>query len=861
MKTNSRGATLTEMMVAVAILSIGALGLLGAMGGIQKAVQVAKTTTLAATLAQEQMQILKQRVYYQILVTTAPAYDTNYAPNIAYDPSYFPPEPVLEGGVNYTRYTLVEAAEESGGVITTLPPGTPDTGMKLVTTTVIWNVGAEKKKAVLRTIVSNPDTVTANSIFNGTVRDASTLAPIPGAMVNMAENVGWRDETNASGVYQIELSPGSFTLGVVVPGYFPAHRSVSISALQTKTEDFDLVPMSSGSAVGQDLWVNPNVVISQVIVSTAQAEQSNFEAQIIELYNPTASTITVGSGSTPNQLLLKIASGCSGANYVTCSGSTYGIKLNYINDVIHPYGYYVIANTGTFTVNGASMTADAVYADDANTFCSAAPLATYWNLGSVPPVKKLAPTAHGATFFVTDSSGTILDAVGYDHSGIQSPFCEGNCLQVAAGGAAGEQYVRYPSTSAAFADFSSYGRAYDSGSNRVDFTTNTTVLYPVFGSSTTLSSSSVVSGRVPVGAIISATDGLSLTTQAYASGSPPTARFALTQVATGTWTMLVSSGAWSIQHDTVTIAATGSVFTLPSTMNFLNTPNTDGFISGRVTDVLGSPIASAVPVDSGGAGLTGYASTVNGRYMLRVSSGLVNVTANSGIGAVETYVSGSSVGVSVELGVVTSGVDFDLSQGGRISGFVTRDGVNALPGVAVVALDINGYAQDQQASGPDGYFTTLNIATGTYEVQLSLDSLESANPSSATVSVTAGGNVFAGTFTVTGALGTITGAVDVGGAPLRTGALIVVTTSTLAGSPPAPPALSSNTLSSSPYYAVSSKEDGTYSVDVRQSTSPAYRVYAYYVTYGGANPTVNSSVQTGVQVLSGQTVTGVDFSW
>lgn len=861
MKTNSRGATLTEVLVAVAILSIAVLGLLGAMTGIQKAVQVAKTTTLAATLGQEQMQILKQRVYYQILVTTAPAYDTNYTPNIAYDPGYFPPEGVLEGGVYYTRYTLVEVAQESGGVIVTLPPNTADTGMKLVTTTVIWSIGAERKKAVLRTIVSNPDTVTANSIFNGTVRDANTLTPIPDALVNVAENVGWRDETNASGVYQIELSPGSFTLGVVVPGYFPAHRSVSIAALATQTQDFDLVPMSSGSAVGSDLWVNPNVVISQVIVSTAQADQAAFEAQIVELYNPTASTITVGSGSTPDQLKLKIVSGCSGANYVTCSGSTYGIKLNYINDIIHPYGYYVIANTGTFTVNGTSMTADAVYADDANTFCTGSPAAANWNLGSTPPRKLLAPTGHAGTFYVTDSSDTILDAVGWDHGGIVSSYCEGSCLQVAAGAAIGEQYIRYPSTAAAYADFQNYGRAYDSGANGVDFTTNTAVLYSVFNSSTVLSSASVVSGRPAVGAIVSASDGLSLTTQAYASGTPPTARFALTQIATGTWTMLVSSGSWAIQHDTVTIAALGDVFTLPSTMNVLNQPNTDGFISGQVTDVVGSPIAQSVPVDSGGAGQTGYASTANGRYMLRVSTGLVNVTANSGVGAVETYVSGSSVGVSVALGVVTSGVNFNLSQGGRISGFVTRDGVNALPGVAVVALDINGYAQDQQVSGPDGRFTTLNISTGTYDLQLSLDSLESASPSSATVSVTAGGNVFAGTFTVSGALGTITGAVEVGGAPLRTGALIVVTTSTLAGAPPAPPALSSTTLTGSPYYAVSSKEDGTYSVDVRQSTSPAYRVYAYYVTYGGASPTINSSVQTNVQVLSGQTVTGVDFSW
>ena len=859
MLTNGRGATITELMVATAVLSVSVVGLLGAFTGIQRVVQGSKTVTLASTLAQEQMQILKQKVYYQILITTNPAYDLNFSPSVEYDPGYFPAQTILEGGVSYTRYTLVEVVKEDSGAIVHLPPGTPDTGMKLVTVTIAWKIAGEPKKLAVRTIVANPDTVTANAIFNGTVRNATTLAPISGAVVNVAENLGWRDTANGIGVYSINLSPGSFTLGTVVPGYFPAHRSVSIAGGQTQTQDFDLVPMSSGTATGTRLWINPSPVISQVVISTVQAD-TGVEAQFIELYNPTAAAIVVGSGSTPAGLKLKITSGCSGAGSVTCAGSVYGIKLDYANTTIPAFGHYLIANVSTFTVGGVVKTADAVFADDAAGYCSSPPLAAWWNPAATPKLKKLAPNGHAATFYLTDSSDQILDAIGWDHGGTVSNYCETSCLQFAAGGPVGQQFVRLPSTAPVAADFANNGRAYDSNANRVDFTTTSAgLVYPVFSSADGVKT--LLSGKPAIGAIVSANDGLSQSTQAYGVGSPPYAAFALSQVATGTWTMLVSSGSWTLEHDTVTIPASGSVFTLASTMSFLNTPNSDGFVSGTVANVLGMAISPAIPVDPGGAGAVKYASVSNGRYLLRVTPGSVDIVANSGIGAAANYISGSSLAVTATLGGIKSGVDFLLSQGGRVSGFITRDGVNPLPGVAVSLIDVNGYSRDQPVSGSDGRFTSLNVSTGVYSVEPALDSLESASPATAAVTVTSGGNAFSSTFTIAGALGSITGSVTLGGAPLRTGALIVVTTATLTGAPPAPPTLDAAALTGSPYYLASSQEDGTFRVDVRQSTAPAYRVYAYYTSYSGAVPVISAQSLTGVQVLAGQTVSGNNFAW
>jgi hypothetical protein len=90
----------------------------------------------------------------------------------------------------------------------------------------------------------------------------------------------------------------------------------------------------------------------------------------------------------------------------------------------------------------------------------------------------------------------------------------------------------------------------------------------------------------------------------------------------------------------------------------------------------------------------------------------------------------------------------------------------------------------------------------------------------------------------------------------------MMTTNTLAGTLPGPPPISSTTLSSSPYYFGSSREDGSFSVSVRQSTNPAYNIYAYYTTIGSTGAVSTSyKKQTNVPVLSGQTVGPYLLQW
>src|SRR4029077_12949039 len=82
---NQSGLTITELMIAVALFGIGILGSVAAFNAIHRGIQSSKTRTLASNIAQEKMQIVMQKPYYEVLVTTAPAFRVDFTPPIPYD--------------------------------------------------------------------------------------------------------------------------------------------------------------------------------------------------------------------------------------------------------------------------------------------------------------------------------------------------------------------------------------------------------------------------------------------------------------------------------------------------------------------------------------------------------------------------------------------------------------------------------------------------------------------------------------------------------------------------------------------------------------------------------------------------------
>ena len=291
----------------------------------------------------------------------------------------------------------------------------------------------------------------------------------------------------------------------------------------------------------------------------------------------------------------------------------------------------------------------------------------------------------------------------------------------------------------------------------------------------------------------------------------------------------------------------------------LSSVATQGFVSGSVTDAVGNPISvpsNGIPVSGGGVSVN--ASPANGIYFLRLTSGTYDVTANAG-NVSSSYVSQTSATINVQLGMINSDVNFTLSSGGRISGFVTRDGTNAISSVGVIANDVNDITRDQEVTNSTGRFLLINLSPGQYTVEPVLGSGESSTPAFATVTVSAGSTVSVGTFTVAGVFGTVRGNVTATGDPIRTGVLILCTTTTISGTPPV---LSSTTLSGTGYYMTNSYEDGTYSIDVVGSTTTSYKMYGYYTTFSGTSAEHNDSyADRTVSVTAGNTTSGQNFAW
>jgi len=872
-RINNSGVSLAELLIAITLIGIGIMASAEAFKGISKSVQNSKSKSLASNIAQEKMQVIMQKSYYEVLVTTAPAFKTIGSTTFAYDPLYFAPEIMFEGGIRFTRYTDVQVVQENSGAIQILSPNTPDTGMRQITVTVVWQSELGEKYLSIQSVLNNPNTVMSNVILNGIVRNAATGSAIPNAVVNAAENIGWRDTADAAGNYQIHLVLGSFNFQASAPGYYSQILPLSIGA-GGLSQNFNLTPISTGTITGT-AWLNPHVVISQVVASTGPSNSIEY----IELYNPTTAPINVGTNPNNANAKLWIVTGDAAGNALPDP------QLVYISTYIPINGFYLITNTGDgggsgtscdpITIQGTVVSPDACWrfiGGSAGSYNHALQCHPFGgNNGCSSP----GPNAGGVALFNNNGNAwtgvgglTVIDGMAWNGNGtIPNAYLTSPLTPVSGlgGMGVGEDFMRRVDTSTAWT--TSYGNSYNTTNTFTDFNDTYSALLnvsPPFAPRTTATIRTPKTGMPAYGTIASVTDGNSVPSSATARGiagnysTPPYAQFFVSGVSTGAWIVFLDSGVYTAEIDTVSVVALSTTSAPNATTNPVGTMATalsnvgiTGMISGKVTDVLGTPL-SGITVTAGGYSTT---SSANGSYFLRVAIGTYDVTANPG-NANGLYAIGLNTGLTVSAGDVTQNITFALPQGGKINGWITRDGVNALPGVTVVALDANGSARDTEVSATNGQFLLINLTTGTYTVQPVLDSKETASPASASVSVSVGVTTWSSTFTVTGAMGTVVGNVTAAGQPIKSGVLIVVSTTTI-GIPLV--ALSTNTAVT--YYSNSSNESGQYALDVRGSTSTTYNVSAFYMTMNNQTPVISSKTVSNVTVTAGQTGSPVNFSW
>jgi hypothetical protein len=848
------GVTLVELMLAMVILVVAAIGVMGVFIYIAKSIQHSKCRGLAANLSQEQLQVLKQKHYYRVMVTTDTAYRTEFTPPIPYDTGYFPPETILEGGITFTRLTHVAWAMEISGEILPLPATSSDTNLKIIIVTTIWHLDSDFHKVQIKNVFSNPDAVVASSMLMGTVTSGGV--PVPDALVTVTENNGALDTTDNLGNYSITLFPGYYNLTCAAQGFFTKTAAVSVATNTAAVSNFSLTPMTVATLSG-NVWKKDHLVISQVVGSSPTS--GGFDQEYVEIFNPTTWTWTV-----PSVL------GFTFQRQSSQDAAPVPIAIDYTGSTttIVPGGFYLFSNTSPVRVAGVEVPADALWESAvggpnqinfAPRFVTTVGLESY-NILSVS--EDGISSAAGGLRLMNTVTGQVLDRVGWQGNGGQPPdpiSYESSPMIQFIGLQRNELFIRYSSAGGVS---TSVGPAYDSNQNNLDWWAVTIFTPP---RNTVSALQTILAGTPAVGAAITCNDGLSGAVTAAATGSPPVARFSLPNVATGTWNVFMASGTESIEMSTVTVSAAGTVWipnagTTPSWPGtnqydvFLTSTTEEGYISGTVKNAANTAITPGVVVSNGSQTTT--ASTANGFYMLKSPPGVFTVWANPN-NANASYVSASVGPVTVTAGQVVSNMNFTLSQAGQIAGFVSRDGINPLPGVAIKATNASSYVESHQVSGSNGRFVMANVSTGSFVVTPVLNSGETATPASANVTVGIGANVWSATFTVTGAMGGITGTVKKGGESIQTGVMVIATTSTI---PAAPPVLDLDSVMGATYFTGSSNEDGTYRLEVRGSTTTAYRVYAYYPV-PGSPWTIYSGVVANVWVTPGVSTAVAHFNW
>lgn len=812
-RRSSAGVTLIELMVASAIVSVGVLGLIGAFSFIQRGIQVTKEKTLANNIAQEKIEAMKDVSYYKLLVTTTTATpDGNFSPPMVYDAGPNGVEAINVGGIKFERRVYIRKVSEDGsGNLAYQSWTAADTGLKEVLVYVVWKASNEWKKLELRNLRDNPSRQELTASFSGTVTQSGAGTPIADATVIAMQNTSRYDATDAVGAYSFSIEPGTYTLRASKTGYFVNYSETlnATTANSPVTQNFSLVKMASGSISGT-AYVRDHLVISQVVASSGT--QGGSEVEFVELYNPTTYTWIMNSST----LELMYRNKNSGP-------ATAEILLTFNTSSLPSLRYFLIASTSPVNFRGLSRTADAVYNE--------------------ATLDKIVDASDGGLGIRLQGSSSWYDRVAWMKTAGPEPpleFTETLPRYFADGLEDGDQLVRKSSSTGITAG---NGRAYDANNNDTDLVQYDAPAIDAHNSSVT---EPVTTGTPAAGALVFADDGLSSGGTVNSSGT-----FTLVSVATGSWTVVVSSGMLTQSVGLYGGTSDGYSTTIPATI-YLTSGNSSGYVSGKVTTITGAALSNILVEAGGGSDRTDG----SGNYLLLSSTGTaVLVVANPNADN-PLYVKGES-----NAGLTTGqmiAVNFSLSQGGQITGTITSNGVDPIPNVPVTA-SLNGVVRGTEVSGSNGAFVISNLSTGTYTVTPQLESGETSVPASANVTVTGGGSAPAGTFTIIGALGYISGSltlVSLTGPAITTGVLIFASTSTIASDPPA---ISSTTRAgSSIYYAASSSADGTYRVGVRGGAN--YNIYAWYTTWSGDTPTTVRKSATAVNVPVGTTV-DQDFFW
>lgn len=844
MKTGHKGfagVTLVELMVMSVIASLVALTVIQGFSSISRGIIASRFKSVATQLANERMQTLKSTSYYRLRVSSATVTPTGmgsgiFSPYVYSDASNYPPQVNVVNGITFTCYTKVEKMMKNGTneALVVQPWNAPDTGLKQITLSAVWREKGTLRRVLLINLLENPDRLTPTGDFIGTVRNSVTLAALSNVTVSIAE-VPSLYFFGSGGGYRIGAPAGTYTLTASRQGYFSQtlYNQTITSTTSQVTANFLLPAMASGTVTGS-VWYNDHLVLSRVC---GQKMDGLIKQEYVEVFNPTTWTWTV-DGQIGLNFQGKLALAQISINYAVGGNN------------IAPGGFYLFASHSPINIDGNSVTPDAVWENalggpndtNANFPFFSAVNGTY----NIIPINTDGAGEGVGTLTLCRMGGgaATIDRVGWQAGPLVSPAAfETTPIPNANGMELAEIYFRKTAPGGAFSN--TVGPAYDGDDNSLDWAIQPEFIPLPPPRTTATVAAPILSGKPAFGARVFANDGMSATVTASSGAwSPPEAKFTLPNVATGTWIVRSSSGNFLCALSTSVVAGA----TLSASL-VLNTPNTFGFMNGRVVDATTLVGISGITVTPGPV-----VTDAQGFFDLPGTAGAKLVYANQGP-ANPAYTE-TSKSVTFTAGQVTSNHFLYLSAGAKITGFITTDGITPLPTVPVeIVNNLTSFTTDNAVSDVNGMFSAT-VPLGTYTVRPTAAVGEMVAPLTPNVALVTGGTtVFSATYTVTSAFGTVSGTVTSLGKPITTGALVIASTASL----PADPLDIDGAFRTGGniYYAGTSRSDGTFAFDVKNGT---YTITGFYSTFSGDTPVIVKKEQAGVVVLP-RAKTTVNLAW
>lgn len=428
------GASLVEVLLAVAILVISVSALSYYYPISMRAIPEARHRNSASALANSKLEQMKMQPYGTVRLLPASNFPNptncdcrtiDFA-SATLDPAFS--ETVVNGPITYQRKVCVNRMQRTvTGDLVPQCNNWSDTGLKNIVVAVSWKTGNQPKTVVTETMLSLQSqpvngslastmtvTVCGAQLANPTQCDNAKQAAINATTtVSLFDPLGPQRTDNGGalpgGSTALMLPPGTYTLHVQAPGYFPYHEEgIPLASGAALVRDIRLRSRTDhASHIAGEIFAADHLVISKIVSEVARANgiagcidatkpyPDNHE--VLEIYNPTNRSWQLGTDF-----------------HVTYYGVGTSVNLETITisrPTIPSHGYFLVRGIDNWHITWPSRLDAFPTAADILYNCD--PIDPSGNYNKNGAGQCLIPWTGGG-IRITDASNNEIDAVRWD---------------------------------------------------------------------------------------------------------------------------------------------------------------------------------------------------------------------------------------------------------------------------------------------------------------------------------------------------------------------------------------------------------------------------------------------------------------